>query len=56
MFLGNCNIRDYSFNGTSTTILPKVNIGENVIIGAGTVVTKDIPKQLYDDRYTSESD
>ena len=27
----------------STTVLPKVKIGKNVIIGAGLVVTKDIP-------------
>jgi acetyltransferase-like isoleucine patch superfamily enzyme len=29
--------------GTSTTILCGVTIGENAIIGAGSVVTKDIP-------------
>jgi acetyltransferase-like isoleucine patch superfamily enzyme len=29
--------------GSGTTILAKVTIGENAIIGAGSVVTKDIP-------------
>jgi acetyltransferase-like isoleucine patch superfamily enzyme len=29
--------------GTSTTILCGVTIGENAIIGAGSVVTKDVP-------------
>ena len=40
---GNCKIGDYSFIGTSATILPKISIGKNVIIGAGAVVTKDVP-------------
>lgn len=40
---GNCKIGDYSFIGTSAIILPKISIGKNVIIGAGAVVTKDIP-------------
>lgn len=29
--------------GSNSTILPGVTIGENAIIGAGTVVTKDVP-------------
>ena len=29
--------------GINCTILPGVNIGDNVIIGAGSIVTKDIP-------------
>ena len=29
--------------GTSTTILCGVTIGENAIVGAGSVVTKDVP-------------
>lgn len=29
--------------GTNVTILPKVKIGSNVIVAAGSVVTKDIP-------------
>ena len=29
--------------GANVTVLPGVTIGDNVIIGAGSVVTKDIP-------------
>ncbi|MNG38364.1 Maltose O-acetyltransferase [compost metagenome] len=29
--------------GTNATVLPKVTIGKNVIVGAGAVVTKDVP-------------
>ena len=32
--------------GTSTTILCGVTIGENAVIGAGSVVTKDIPPNV----------
>lgn len=32
--------------GTSTTILCGITIGENAIIGAGSVVTKDIPPNV----------
>ncbi|MBD5387188.1 sugar O-acetyltransferase [bacterium] len=32
--------------GGSTTILPGVTIGDNVVIGAGSVVTKDIPSNV----------
>jgi acetyltransferase-like isoleucine patch superfamily enzyme len=31
------------FIGNKTVILPGVNIGDNVVIGAGSIVTKDIP-------------
>ena len=40
---GNCNIGNYCNVGTNATILPKISIGENVIVGAGSVVTKDVP-------------
>ena len=40
---GNCKIGDYSNIGTNSTILPRVTIGKNVIVGAGSVVTKDVP-------------
>jgi len=29
--------------GTGTTILPNVSIGENAIVGAGSVITRDVP-------------
>ena len=32
--------------GTSTTVLCGVTIGENAIIGAGSVVTKDVPPNV----------
>lgn len=32
--------------GGNTTILPGVNIGDNTVIGAGSVVTKDIPSNV----------
>lgn len=40
---GNCFIGEASFLGTSSTILPKIKIGNNVIVAAGSVVTKDVP-------------
>ncbi|MGK0639166.1 acetyltransferase [Schleiferia thermophila] len=40
---GNCKIGAYSMLGTNSTVLPKVKIGMNVIVGAGAVVTKDVP-------------
>jgi acetyltransferase-like isoleucine patch superfamily enzyme len=40
---GKIEVGDNSFIGINTTILPGVSIGENCVIGAGSVVTKDIP-------------
>lgn len=40
---GNCFIDKFTFIGTNVTILPNVKIGKNVTIGAGAVVTKNIP-------------
>lgn len=40
---GNCLIDSFSLLGTNSVILPKVRIGKNVIVGAGAVVTKDVP-------------
>jgi acetyltransferase-like isoleucine patch superfamily enzyme len=40
---GNCKVGDYSFLGSNSVILPKITIGRNVTVGAGAVVTKDIP-------------
>lgn len=36
-------IRDYAWIGGGTVILPGVTIGRNAVIGAGSVVTEDIP-------------
>ena len=36
-------IRKGASIGAGSTILPGITIGENVIVGAGSVVTKDIP-------------
>lgn len=40
---GNCKIGNYCNLGTNALILPKIKIGDNVIVGAGAVVTKDMP-------------
>ena len=40
---GCCEIGDGSFVGTNATILPRTRIGKWATIGAGSVVTKDIP-------------
>ena len=37
-------IKDYVFIGSGTVILKGVTIGENTIVGAGSVVTKNIPE------------
>ncbi|WP_312103018.1 transferase [Pygmaiobacter massiliensis] len=36
-------IGDYVTIGAAANILPNVNIGENAIVGAGSVVTRDVP-------------
>lgn len=43
---GNCKVGDFTTIGTNATILPKLTIGKNVIIAAGSVVTKDIPDNV----------
>lgn len=40
---GNCSIGDFSFLGSNCVVLPKVKIGKNVTVGAGAVVTRDVP-------------
>lgn len=37
------NIRDFVWIGANSVILPGVTIGEGAIIGAGAVVTRDVP-------------
>lgn len=41
--VGRVVIGDNTFIGWGTIILPNVKIGKNCVIGAGSVVTKDIP-------------
>lgn len=43
---GNCVIGDNAFIGTSATILPQITIGNNSIIAAGSVVTKNVPDNV----------
>lgn len=40
---GRVNIGDYVYIGSSSLILPGVTIGDNVLVAAGSVVTKSIP-------------
>jgi len=40
---GACGIDDFCVLGTNAVLLPKVRLGKNVIVGAGAVVTKDVP-------------
>ena len=42
---GTIQLGDNVFVGVNTIILPDVKIGSNSIVGAGSVVTKDIPPQ-----------
>lgn len=42
-YIGCIRIDDNVFIGAFTTILPDVHIGSNVIVGAGSLVTKDLP-------------
>lgn len=41
--VGKIKIEDNVFIGTKSTILPNVKIGENSIVGANSLVTKNIP-------------
>ena len=41
---GNSVIDDYVSIGLNATVLPKVKVGEGAIVGAGSVVTKDVKK------------
>ncbi|MCX8490704.1 MAG: acetyltransferase [Cyclobacteriaceae bacterium] len=40
---GNCDVGEFCVFGTNSTMLPKTKIGFNVIVGAGAVITKDVP-------------
>ena len=43
--IGRIEIRENCFIGDSAIILPGVKVGPNSIIGAGSVVTKDVPPE-----------
>jgi sugar O-acyltransferase (sialic acid O-acetyltransferase NeuD family) len=43
---GNCLIEGFTMLGTNCVILPRVKIGKNVVVGAGAVVTKDVPDNV----------
>jgi acetyltransferase-like isoleucine patch superfamily enzyme len=36
-------IGDYTTLGANAVVLPRVMIGKNVIVGAGAIVTRDVP-------------
>ena len=42
-YLGEVHIGDHVFIGMNTLIVNAVNIGDNAVIGAGSIVTCDIP-------------
>lgn len=39
-------IGDYVYVGTSALIMPGVTIGDNVLVAAGSVVTKSVPSNV----------
>ena len=44
--IGKIHLKKNVWLGTGVTILPGVTIGENTIVGAGSVVTKDLPANV----------
>lgn len=44
--LSGCFIGDYSSIDSNSTVLPNIRIGNNTVVGAGSVVTKDIPENF----------
>ena len=40
---GHCILKKGAFLGAGCTILPKITIGSNSVVGAGAVVTQDVP-------------
>jgi acetyltransferase-like isoleucine patch superfamily enzyme len=43
---GEIEVGDFAFIGANATVLPGCKIGANVIVGAGSVVTRDIPNGI----------
>lgn len=46
MIMGNCNVGKGCSIGVGVTTREKINIGDNVTIGAGAVVVKDVPDNV----------
>jgi len=46
MIGGGVVIGDCCLIGSGATILPKVHVGKNSIVGAGAVVLKDVPEHV----------
>jgi maltose O-acetyltransferase len=44
--IGKIDIKENCFIGDSVIVLPNVTIGPNSIIGAGSIVTKDVPPNI----------
>lgn len=45
--IGEVNIGNHVMIGANTTILPGVDIGDRAVVGAGAVVTRDIPPNHF---------
>lgn len=43
---GHTHVGEFSVLGTGAVVIPKVTIGKNVIVAAGSVVTKDVPDNV----------
>ncbi len=43
---GDVSIDDFSTVGANATILPGLSVGRDAIVGAGAVVTKDVPDNV----------
>ena len=41
---GRVKVNNYASIGANATILPDIEIGENAVVGAGSVVTKNVKK------------
>lgn len=44
--MGRTTVGKFSFLGMGSVILPRVQIGDNVVVGAGTVVTQDVSSDM----------
>ena len=43
VLLGRVKVSNNVYIGANSTILPEIHVGENSIVGAGAVVTKNVP-------------